>query len=270
MSQLWHIFLYQPLINALILFYKIFFNNLGLAIIGLTVLIRLLLMPLTLPALKTAAKIKELAPKLEKLKKKHKGDQQAFARAQLELYRQHGANPAAGCLPQIIQLVVLIALFQAFRQVLGANAETIGKLNGVLYPALRLPAKTTFNLKFLYLDLAQPDVFRLPGFRFPIPGAFLFLAAVTQFLTSKMMAPVVSAARKQAEKTPEKQDDMATIMQQQMMFMFPLMTILIGFSFPSGLVLYWLVFSLFQMGQQYKTGGLGGLEPWVGKLKIKS
>ena len=126
------------------------------------------------------------------------------------------------------------------------------------------------TIDFLYLDLSKPDVFRLPGFRFPIPGVFLLLAAATQFLTSKMMAPVVSAARKQAEKTPEKQDDMATIMQQQMMFMFPLMTILIGFSFPSGLVLYWFVFSLFQMGQQYKTGGLGGLEPWIEKLKIKN
>lgn len=270
MSQLWHLLLYQPLVNGLILFYKILFNNLGLAIIGLTLLIRLFLVPLTLPSLKMANKMKELAPQLEKLKKKHKGDQQAFAKAQLELYRQHGANPAAGCLPQIIQLLVLIALFQAFRQVLGANTETIGKLNEVLYPFLRLPAKTVFNLKFLYLDLSKPDVFRLPGFRFPIPGVFLILAALTQFMTSKMMAPVVSAARKQAEKTPEKQDDMATIMQQQMIFMFPLMTLLIGFSFPSGLVLYWLVFSLFQMGQQYKTGGLGGLEPWVKKFKTKS
>lgn len=269
MSQLWHLLLYQPLVNGLILFYKILFNNLGLAIIGLTLLIRLLLVPLTLPALQMAKKMKELAPQLEKLKKKHKDDKQAFAKAQLELYRQHGANPAAGCLPQIIQLLVLVALFQAFSQVLGANAETIGKLNEVLYSFLRLPAKTAFNLKFLYLDLSKPDVFRLSVSPFPLPGVFLFLAALTQFLTSKMMAPAVSAARKQAKKTPEKQDDMATMMQQQMIYMFPLMTLLIGFSFPSGLVLYWLVFSVFQMGQQYVSGGLGGLESWIKKLKIK-
>jgi len=271
---MWHTLLYQPLVNGLILFYKIFFNNLGLAIIALTLVIRLLLIPLTTPSLKAAQKMKELAPQLEKLKRKYKNDKQAFARAQLELFRQHGANPAAGCLPQIIQLIVLIALFQAFQQVLRANGqETITRLNEVLYPFLRLSQGTVINLKFLYLDLSKPDLVRLPFsvFRLPaLPGVFLFLAALTQFLTSKMMSPAVSAARQQAEKTPKKEDDMATMMQQQMLYMFPLMTLLIGFTFPSGLVLYWLVFSLFQMGQQYKTGGLGGLEPWIKKLKIEN
>jgi len=161
LSLVWELFLYQPLINGLILFYKILFGNLGLAIIGLTLVIRLALLPLTRPALEMAKKMKELAPKLEKLKKKHKNDKQAFAKAQMELYRQNGANPAAGCLPQIIQLLVLIALFQAFRQVLGANGgEAIGKINDVLYSFLKLPADATLNLKFLHLDLSKPDRFQ--------------------------------------------------------------------------------------------------------------
>lgn len=254
MSELWHSLLYQPLINGLVLFYRLLFHNLGLAIIGLTVLIRLVLIPLTLPSLKAAQKMKELAPQLEKLKRKHKSDKQAFARAQLELFRREGANPAAGCLPQIIQLLVLIAMFQAFQQVLRANgAETITKLNEVLYPILQLPPTTVFNIRFWYLDLTKPDVIHLPGFAFPLPGLFLALAALTQFISSKMMAPATLIARQQAKKTPEKQDDMATIMQQQMIYMFPLMTLLIGFTFPSGLILYWLVFSVFQMGQQHLT-----------------
>ena len=83
-----------------------------------------------------------------------------------------------------------------------------------------------------------------------------------------MMAPVVATAKKEAQKTPEKTDDMATAMQSQMTYMFPLMTILIGYSFPSGLILYWLIFSLFTAIQQYFVSGWGGLEPWIRRLKL--
>jgi YidC/Oxa1 family membrane protein insertase len=271
MSELWHLFLYQPLVNGLILFYKILFANLGLAIIVLTVAIRAILIPLTSPSLKAAKKMQALTPQLEKLKKKYQNDKQGFARAQLELYRQHGANPAAGCLPQIVQLLILIALFQAFSQVLKPDgAAVIVKLNEVLYPVLQLPPQTVFNLKFLYLDLAKPDTVRLPGFTLPLPGIFLILAALTQFLSSKMMSPAVNLQMAETKKTPGKEDDMATMMQKQMLYMFPLMTLLIGFSFPSGLVLYWLVFSVFQLAQQYFTSGWGGLDPWIQKLKTKN
>jgi len=117
MVQLWHLVLYQPLVNALIFLYQLLFHNFGLALIVLTVAIRLLLLPLTRSSMKATARMRELAPELEKLKKKYGKDKQAYAKAQMELYKQHGANPAAGCVPQIIQLIVLIALYQAFIQV---------------------------------------------------------------------------------------------------------------------------------------------------------
>jgi YidC/Oxa1 family membrane protein insertase len=242
--------LYQPLLNGLIFFYKIF-GNLGLAIIVLTILIRFLLIPLTLPSLKAASKLKEIAPQLEKLKKKYAKDKQKFAQAQLEIYKKHKINPAAGCLPQIIQLIILIALYQAFAKVLQPDGDIVSKLNEVLYPFLRLPAETVINTRFFYLDLAKPDIFRLPGFTFPFPGFFLLAAALVQFLSSKMMQPQTQIAQTQAKETPSAQDDLAVAMQTQMLYLFPLMTILIGFSFPSGLVLYWFVFSLFTMIQQY-------------------
>jgi len=255
--SLWNTLLYQPLVNALILFYKIFGQNLGLAIIGLTLAIRGALMPLTSPSVKSAQKMRELAPELEKLKKKHKKDKQALAQAQLKLYQKHGINPAAGCLPQIIQIIILIALFQAFRQVLSADGEIIKKLNEVLYSWLQLGKTETINTRFLYLDLTQPDLIQLPFklnlLNFTIdklPGLFLLLAAVTQFLSSKMMMPSAKAVELKADKTPEKEDDMAAMMQKQMLYMMPLMTIFIGFRFPSGLVLYWFTFSLFMAVQQ--------------------
>lgn len=256
MAQLWHILLYQPLVNILIFLYQLLFHNLGLAIIVLTIIIRGLLIPLTLPALRTTRKMRELAPELGRLKKKHGDDKQAYARAQMELYRQHGANPAAGCLPQIIQLIILIALFQAFRQVLFANGEVISRLNEVLYSSLQLSPETVINIRFAYLDLTKPDIIRLPkeflgGILPGLPGVFLVGAALSQFLSSKLMAPAVKTAEKEAKKTPGEMDDMATAMQKQMLYLFPLMTILIGFSFPSGLVLYWFVFSAFTALQQY-------------------
>ena len=263
------IILYQPLVNALIFFYRLF-GNFGWAVIILTILIRLLMIPLTVPSLKAATKLKELAPELEKLKKKFAKDKQKLAQAQLELYKKHGANPAAGCLPQIIQLVILITFYQAFSQVLKTDGSVITKLNEVLYSSLRLPEQTVINTQFTYLDLNKPDVFRLPGFSFPLPGIFLIAAALIQFISAKMMYPAAEAAQKQAAKTPGKKDDLATAMQTQMLYFFPLMTILIGFSFPSGLVLYWLVFSLFTAVQQYFVSGWGGLEPWLKKIRPKA
>jgi YidC/Oxa1 family membrane protein insertase len=254
---IWNNLLYYPLINALILFYKILGQNLGLAIIGLTLVIRGALTPLTSPSMKIAQRMKELSPELEKLKKKHKKDKQAFAQAQLKLYQAHGINPAAGCLPQIIQIIILIALFQAFNQVLGANGEVVDKLNEVLYPFLQFAQKESINTRFLYLDLSQPDFISLPfkinflSFSFnKLPGLFLLLAAVTQFFSSKLMMPAAKKAEEKAEKTPRPEDDVAAAMQTQMLYLMPLMTLLIGFKFPSGLVLYWFTFSLFMLIQQ--------------------
>ena len=265
MSQIWNLVLFQPLVNGLIFLYKIF-GNLGAAIIILTLVLRAILIPLTVPSIEASKKMAELAPELEKLKKRYGGDKQKFAQAQMELYRQKKINPAAGCLPQIIQLIILIALYQAFIQVLRINGtEVIAKLNEILYSPLRLPLETKINLSFLYLDLSKPDVFRFSGM--PIPGIFLILAALTQFLSSKMMQPAVKTQEKIAQKTEEKADDIATSMQSQMLYLFPLMTILIGFTFPSGLILYWFIFSLFQLSQQYFLSGWGGLTPWIEKIR---
>ena len=266
MRELWHLLLYQPLVNALIFLYQ-FFNNFGLSIIVLTLGIRLLLHPLTRSSMKATTRMRELSPELEKLKKKYGKDKQAYAKAQMDLYKQHGANPAAGCLPQIVQIIVLIALYQAFIQVLRVDGDVIQKLNEVLYPSLQLPAETVINTQFLYLDLGKPDVFSISGIPIPLPGFFLIAAAVAQFISSKMMTPALTAAQKEAAKTPGKADDMATSMQSQMTYLFPLMTILIGYSFPSGLILYWLTFSVLMVVQQYFIGGWGGLEPWLRKLK---
>src|SRR3989344_4527834 len=253
---MWKLIFFQPLVNALIFFYQVLGQNLGLAIIGLTAVIRGALNPLTAPSIKSAQKLKELQPELAKLKEKYGQDRQAFAQAQLKFYQKEGVNPAAGCLHQIVQIVILIALFQAFNQILRSNGDTMVKLNEILYAPLKLAEGAVINTRFLYLDLTKPDTFAIPAINFglfnldKLPGLFLIASAVTQFLSSKLMMPASAASAAKAQKTPQQADDMVTAMQSQMLYLMPAMTLFIGFSFPSGLVLYWLTFSLLMLIQQ--------------------
>ncbi len=244
---MWQTLLFQPLLNALILFYRLF-GNLGWAVVFMTLALRLLLWPLTQPSLKSAQKIKDLEPELAILKKKYAHDKQALAQAQMALYREKGLNPAAGCLPQLIQLVVLIAFYQAFNQVLQGGDQVIAELNRSLYPSLRLAEDAVLVTRFWYLDLVKPDIFTVGGLK--LPGLFLILAAVSQFLSSWLTAPSLRQSQKVAAKTAGETDDFAVMMQKEMVFLFPLMTLLLGLNFPSGLVLYWLIFSVSTLVQQ--------------------
>ncbi len=244
---MWNTLLFEPLLNALIAFYHLF-GNLGAAIISLTISVRLLLLPLTLPSLKTAQKMKDIAPKLEKLKEKYKDDKEALAKAQMDLYKEEGIKPLAGFIPQIVQIVILIALYQAFRQVLGDNGG-VEKINEFLYPFLQLPKTTELSLNFLYLRLSEPDLINLFGRK--IPGFFVIGAALGQFLSARVMMPAAEKEKEVAKETEDKKDDFSSMMRTQSMYLFPLMTLFIGTRFPSGLVLYWFFFSLSNLAQQF-------------------
>lgn len=273
MTNFFNLLLIQPLANGLILFYKVLGSNMGLAIIGFSLTLRFVLNPLTKPYMNSMKKMKEVEPLLTKLKKKYKNDSKGMMKAQSELYKQKGINPGAGCLPYILQIVVLIALFNVFNKVLADNGDSIMKINELLYEPLRFSSETVLNTKFLYLDVTKPDLINeFLGLEskkpFPIPGPILILAGLVQFLSAKMNMKVVAQEKKLAKKTPGGADDMAASMQSSMIYTFPAMTILFGINFPSGLALYWLLFSVFQMWQQYKSIGWGGLTPWVKRLGL--
>ena len=265
--NIFNIILIQPLANGLVLFYKILGNDLGLAIIGFSVFLRFVLNPLTKPYMKSMKKIKEAEPQLNKLKEKYKNDKKGLVKAQADFYKEKGINPGAGCLPYLLQIVVLIALFNVFTKVLvpGGGVDVVNKY---LYNPIKFNEGEIIHTSFLYLNLSKPDVFRIPGLPVPIPGPVLILAAVLQLLSSMVMAPALSVEQKMAEKTKKKEDDMQAAMQKSTMYTFPLFTIIFGMSFSSGLALYWAVFSAFQLIQQYQTSGLGGLTPWIEKLGL--
>jgi YidC/Oxa1 family membrane protein insertase len=260
--------LIQPLANGLILFYRLLGNNMGLAIIAFGLFLRVVLNPLTKPYMNSMKKMKELAPQLEKLKKKYKNDKAKLAQAQADFYKQRGINPGAGCLPYLLQIVVLIAFFNVFTRTLAPDGDVLTRFNELLYTPLRFVEGESVNTHFLYLDVAKPDVIKLPFLPFPIPGPILILAALAQFISAKVATPLVEAEKKMAQKTKGAMDDMQVAMQQSMVFTFPLMTILFGMKFASGLALYWALFSIYQAVQQYKTYGWGGLTPWIRKLGL--
>lgn len=212
-------------------------------------------------------KIKDVAPDLSKLKKKYANDKVKLAQAQSEFYKQRGINPGAGCLPYLLQIVILIAFFNVFNATL-RQTDPVASFNNLLYPALKFPAGESLNTRFLYLDLTQPDKFTIPGIPFALPGLVVFLAAFTQLLSAKIMQPVTVATQKIAKKTPGTEDDIQVAMQSTMVYTFPLMTLFFGMSFPSGLAIYWALFSLWQVIAQYKSNGAGGLTPWLNKIGI--
>jgi len=230
--DLWQNVLISPILWLLLFLTKLLFNNLGLGILALTLSMRLVLTPLTLPSLKAAQKQKELSGELNKLKVLYKDDKKKLAEEQLALMRKHGVNPAAGCLPQVFQIIFLLALYQVFIKVLGFDGRS-----GT--PAI--PAEYSFiRTHFLYLDLLKKDPFII------LPG----LAGASQFLMTKMMLPGVKKSESLAKETEDKSDDLMYNMQEQMLYLGPAMTVLISWNLPSGLVLYWFATTVFSILQQ--------------------
>lgn len=258
-----------PLANGLIVFYRIV-GNLGLAIIIFSVFLRVVLLPLTKPYMESMKKMREHAEEIKKIKDRHKSDRMKAAQAQADFYKTKGINPSAGCLPYLLQIVVLIFLFRLFSTVFAPDVNIAQEFNRFLYQPLAFGAQEQVGTSFLYLDLAKPDTLNsVLGIdaALPIPGVFLLLSAFLQFVSAKIAIPYIEAEKKAVKQTKEKSDDFMVSMQSSMIYMFPFITIIIGVSFPSGLALYWFAFSAFQVWQQYSSTGWGGATPWVNKLR---
>lgn len=268
LGQIFSTILTQPLANGLILFYNIFGHNLGVATIVFSAVLFLITRPLNKPQMESMKKIKEVQPLVDKLKAKYGTDKMGFSKAQAELYKQKGINPGAGCIFQILQLVILITFYQVFANSLSNTADSIVKLNALLYQPLKIAADSTLNTSFWYLDISKPDLFHIPGIAFGLPGLFLILATISQFLSIKITAPYVKQEEKVVKATKSETDNMQLAMSSSMMYTIPLMTLYFGYQFPSGLALYWLIFSLGTVWQQVASNGWGGLTPFLIKLNL--
>ncbi len=220
MKNLFNTILIYPLLNLLVFFYH-YIPDIGIVIILITILVRLILLPSFHKSLKHQKALTALQPKMDEIKHKYKDDKEQQAKAMMELYSVHKVNPVSSCLPLLLQLPILIALYQVF----------IRSLNGSVLQGLYsfVPNPGTINPMFLnWLNLAHPNI---------ILGV---IAGAAQYIQARMMLP----------KTPPT-DATAKMMSYQTLYFLPAITILLAARFPAGLAIYWIVTTMFGIGQQY-------------------
>ncbi len=237
-GEIWDLIILSPMINILIVVSSALFNNFGLSIIVLTIIVRGITTPLTLKQLRSTKALQELQPKMAELHQKYGKDKQKLAQEQMRMYKESGVNPAGCLLPMLIQLPIWISLFQSIIRVLAIVPEDFLKLSGHLYSAWpQVFSLVPLNSRFLWLDLAVPDRFLL----LPI------LVGGTMWLQQKMVTSKTGDPKQQAQS-------------QMMLWIMPLMFAFLTLQFPSGLALYWVVSNVISIGMQYFiTGGWGGL-----------
>ena len=264
----------QPIINLLIITFQFLQSlhipgALGFALVILTVVIRLLVWPMMASQIKMTKKMADLKPHLDELKKKHKDDKKAMAGAQMALYKEHGVNPAGGCLPALLQIPVFIGLYQAIINILpGMGGANLNWINSLLYfPSMHLKALPDPN--FFGLDLGvKPSQFGV--------SLFLLIPVMTALLTfvqSKMTVPSPIKHHKDEPRSETKEkegmEESMSQVQSQMVYLMPVMIGYFAFSFPIGLAIYWNVYTILGIIQQYKIAGWGGLSGFAGSLKLK-
>ncbi len=225
MTFLFNEILYRPLFNLLIGIYNtIPGHDLGMAIILLTILIRVVFVPLSLKSLRSQKAMAEIQPKIQELQTKHKEDKQALAQAQMALWKEHKVNPLSGCLPILIQIPVIWALYRVF--INGVKPENLSGL----YSFVHNPGSLG-HIGLGFLDLAQKN---------PVMAIIAgVLQGIQSYLTTRLQpTPTSSNANPAAQMT------------KQMMYIFPVMITFIAWSLPAGLVLYWITttaFAIFEL-----------------------
>ncbi len=236
-----------PFVNALFGFYY-WWGNFGWSIVAVTVIIKLILLPLVLPSLKSAKKIQKLQPKLNSLKEKYGNNNQA-------LYKQEGINPMSGCLPQILQIVVLLLFFSAFNMVVNfaQGKGSLEEINNQLIQPFKIGEEFKFDLGFLGGNLAETPakIFKNGiGVKAVLPIVLLFGSGFLQYLGARVMMPNPKVAENVAKETEDKEDDMMAAMRTQSLYMMPAMTIFLGWNFSMGVLLYWFTNSAMMVIQQ--------------------
>lgn len=215
---------YQPIFNLLVFLYDtIAFRDIGLAIIFITLIVRLILYPLSKKAIKSQRDLQAIQPELEEIKEKYKDNKEKMGPEIMALYKEKKINPFGSCLPLLVQLPFLIAIYQVFFNELKDGAI----LNSsALYPFVSNPGFLE-PIAFGFVNFTEKSLI------------LAVLAGLAQFWQGKMMM------------TKAKSNNPAAAITNQMMYMMPVITVLIGASFPAGLTFYWLLTTLFSVAQQY-------------------
>lgn len=237
------IFLYQPLLNLLVLIYLVLpFNDLGVAVIILTLAMRFLLYPLMQKSLKAQKALSAIQPKLKEIQEKYKDDKQKQLELTLSLYKKENVSLGSNLWPMLIQLPVLIALYNVFRNGLILNEAS------KLYAFVPDPGAINFNF------LGLIDLSKIPSQaqEFLIPNILLIaLVVIVQIITSRASQEGMNTGKKTGKNDKEDMTErFSKMMQVQMLYIFPILTAVILWSVPAVISLYWLTTSLFSYFQQ--------------------
>ncbi len=236
MVDLWNLIILNPMLNGLVALSSVLDGSFGLAIIALTIIVRLILVPLTLKQLKSTKALQGMQPKIQELQKKHGKSQQKLQQEMMKLYKEAGVNPL-GCLwPMLVQFPVWIALYQSIMRALATTPESLLNLFEHLYPWEVVAQALPLDSHFLWLNLGVPD-------------STMILAIIvggSMWVQQKMVtAPTLDPRQK----------SMNSMMQLMMPFMFAFFTLM----FPSGLALFWAVSNVIGIVIQYLVTGWGYL-----------
>lgn len=225
--------------NILLVLYKFVGNQTVLAIAALTVLIRLLILPLTLYQQRSSQKMQEVQPKLDKLRKKYENDQEKLAQEQMKLMREAGVNPlGGGCLPLLIQLPILFGLYRAIQYCVPTTPLQLFQFSAHIYNWLPVEGLVPLESTFLGMDLGQP----------PSSGQWWSYALpILVFFTSWVQQKILSPSTSSGSEEPSQ----AELMSTQMQIMMPLMFGFIALQYATGLSIYFIISNLFGIAQFY-------------------
>ncbi len=223
---------YTPLYNALIFFIAIIpFHNVGVAVILFTIIIKIILFPLSQKSVKTQFEMKRLEPELNELKLKYKDNKQKQAEETMRLYKERGINPFSGILLMLIQLPILMALYYIFLR------GGLPNLNHtIIYSFTKIPS--VIDVTFFGINVAGKSTL------------FAILAAVAQFLQMQIIMPKVPKKNQDAKTGPNFKDELSRSMNMQMKYIMPIVIFVIARNFAAVVALYLITSSLFAIGQE--------------------
>jgi len=234
----WDIIAIQPMTNILIVLSHFLFNSSGLAIIAITIVVNLIILPLTLKQVKSSKAMQDIQPKLLELQKKYAKDKQKFAQEQMKLYKEAGMSPAGCLLPMLVQMPIWFALYQSVIKLLAATPEDFLQLGHYLYSWPQIYSILPLSNRFLWFNLSVSDTYLV------LP----LLVGITMWVQQKM-STMPNPDPKQQQQS------------QMMLWMMPMIFTFFSLNFPSGLALYWVVSSIIRIAIQYFITGWGGLLP---------
>jgi YidC/Oxa1 family membrane protein insertase len=222
------------MLNCLIIFSKSFFGSFGIAIIALTIIIRLLTIPLTLKQLKSTKAMQALQPRLQEIQKKYAKNQKKMQQETMKLYKESGMNPLGCMWSYFVQFPIWIALYQSVIQAMATTPDKLLELSQHLYHSPLIYTMIPLADHFLWFNLAGPD-------------AILAILVMASMWVLQKMSTMPSTDPKQQQ------------MSNMMGWMMPLMFGFLCLSFPSGLSLYFIISNIVSIAIQYFVTGWGTL-----------